>query len=121
MRWSFKAMVLAALAFVVVELSTAQQPAQTGGFGKGASNPATLIQNEGVKKELRLTDEQLAKVPDAIMKALAEVLARHWRPLIQGSLSIVVCYALFYISTVFALVAVGLTIAAWARATLGKA
>ena len=34
---------------------------------------------------------------------LAEVLARHGRPLIQGSLSIVVCYALFYISTVFAL------------------
>ena len=34
---------------------------------------------------------------------LAEVLSRHWRPLIQGSLSIVVCYALFYISTVFAL------------------
>ncbi|RYB02159.1 MFS transporter [Lichenibacterium ramalinae] len=34
---------------------------------------------------------------------LAEVLGRHWRPLIQGSLSIVVCYALFYISTVFAL------------------
>jgi hypothetical protein len=74
MRWYSKAMVLAALAFVVVELSTAQQPAQTGGFGKGASNPATLIQNESVKKELRLTDEQLAKVPDAIMKALAEVL-----------------------------------------------
>ncbi len=34
---------------------------------------------------------------------LAEVLARHWVPLIQGSLSIVVCYALFYVSTVFAL------------------
>jgi MFS family permease len=28
---------------------------------------------------------------------------RHWRPLLQGSLAIVVCYALFYISTVFAL------------------
>ncbi len=34
---------------------------------------------------------------------LAEVLSRHWVPLVQGSLSIVVCYALFYISTVFAL------------------
>ena len=34
---------------------------------------------------------------------LAEVLRHHWRPLLQGSLSIVVCYALFYISTVFAL------------------
>ena len=34
---------------------------------------------------------------------LGAVLRDHWRPLIQGSLSIVVCYALFYISTVFAL------------------
>jgi metabolite-proton symporter len=34
---------------------------------------------------------------------LLEILTRHWLPLIQGSLSIVVCYALFYISTVFAL------------------
>jgi metabolite-proton symporter len=34
---------------------------------------------------------------------LLEVVGRHWRPLLQGSLAIVVCYALFYISTVFAL------------------
>ncbi len=34
---------------------------------------------------------------------MLDVLRHHWRPLIQGSLSIVVCYALFYISTVFAL------------------
>lgn len=34
---------------------------------------------------------------------LLEVLRDHWVPLIQGSLAIVVCYALFYISTVFAL------------------
>jgi metabolite-proton symporter len=34
---------------------------------------------------------------------LAELLRHHGVPLIQGSLSIVVCYALFYISTVFAL------------------
>jgi metabolite-proton symporter len=38
-----------------------------------------------------------AKVP------LLDVLRDHWLPLIQGSLAIVVCYALFYISTVFAL------------------
>jgi len=31
------------------------------------------------------------------------VLAHHGRPLLQGSLAIVVCYALFYITTVFAL------------------
>ena len=34
---------------------------------------------------------------------LGAVLRDHWRPLIQGSLSIVVCYALFYISTVYML------------------
>jgi metabolite-proton symporter len=34
---------------------------------------------------------------------LVEVLRAHWLPLLQGSLSIVVCYALFYISSVFAL------------------
>ncbi len=34
---------------------------------------------------------------------LGAVLKRHWLPLIQGSLSIVVCYALFYIATVYTL------------------
>ena len=34
---------------------------------------------------------------------LGAVLRDHWGPLIQGSLSIVVCYALFYISTVYML------------------
>ena len=34
---------------------------------------------------------------------LATLFRRYWRPLLQGSLSIVVCYTLFYISTVFAL------------------
>jgi metabolite-proton symporter len=34
---------------------------------------------------------------------LGAVLRDHWHPLIQGSLSIVVCYALFYIATVYML------------------
>jgi MFS family permease len=34
---------------------------------------------------------------------LAELFAHHTKPLIQGALVMVVCYALFYISTVFAL------------------
>ncbi|HKN27467.1 MAG TPA: MFS transporter [Roseiarcus sp.] len=34
---------------------------------------------------------------------LEAVLKTHWLPLIQGSLSIVVCYALFYIATVYTL------------------
>jgi hypothetical protein len=76
MRWHCKAMIVAVMALVAVGLSTAQQPqfGGFGGFGKGPTNPATLLQNESVKKELRLTDEQLAKIPDAVMKALGEVL-----------------------------------------------
>lgn len=34
---------------------------------------------------------------------LATVLRGHWLPLLQGALAIVVCYTLFYISTVFTL------------------
>ena len=44
-----------------------------GGFG-GAGGALTLINREDVKKELDITAEQLEKVPDAIQKALAEVL-----------------------------------------------
>jgi metabolite-proton symporter len=34
---------------------------------------------------------------------VAELFRHHWRAVLQGSLAMVVCYALFYISTVFAL------------------
>lgn len=34
---------------------------------------------------------------------MTELLRHHWIPLLQGSLAMVVCYALFYIATVFAL------------------
>ncbi len=39
----------------------------------------------------------------AVRVPLGTLLRHHWRPLIAGSLAMVVCYALFYISTVFAL------------------
>jgi hypothetical protein len=77
MRWYHKTVVVAALMLVAVavQLGTAEQPGQSPlGFGKTSSNPATLIQLDSVKKELKLTDEQVAKIPDAVMKALAEVL-----------------------------------------------
>ena len=47
--------------------------------------------------QMAMARHERVKVP------LLEVFRSHWAPLIQGSLSIVVCYALFYISTVFAL------------------
>lgn len=34
---------------------------------------------------------------------IAELFAQHWRPVLLGALAMVVCYALFYISTVFSL------------------
>ncbi|MBM7059939.1 MHS family MFS transporter [Pseudomonas sp. UL073] len=34
---------------------------------------------------------------------LVETLSQHWRPMLLGALAMVVCYALFYISTVFSL------------------
>lgn len=42
-----------------------------GGFGQ---NPVNLLYNEQVKKELEIADEQLEKLPDALDKAVAEVL-----------------------------------------------
>jgi metabolite-proton symporter len=34
---------------------------------------------------------------------IAELFAKHWRPTLLGAMAMVVCYALFYISTVFSL------------------
>jgi hypothetical protein len=46
-----------------------------GAFGKGAgSDPALLLNRADVKKELNVSDEQLKKVPDAVLKALGDVL-----------------------------------------------
>jgi MFS family permease len=42
-------------------------------------------------------EDRRVKVP------LGAILKDHWTPLIQGSLAIVVCYALFYIATVYTL------------------
>ncbi len=55
----------------------------------------TLTETPAFQAALRR--EAPAEVP------LAEVLRDHWRPLLQGSLAMVGCYALFYVSTVFAL------------------
>ncbi|MBX9681493.1 MAG: hypothetical protein K2X38_22285 [Gemmataceae bacterium] len=54
--------------------------AQQGGFpgrgtgGGGGSDPLQLLQNASVKKELEITDEQIEKLPEAVRKALGEVL-----------------------------------------------
>lgn len=57
-------------------LAPAQQPGRFGfgGFG-GQQDIMALLRNASVKKEIKLTDEQMEKVPAAVMKALGEVLS----------------------------------------------
>jgi hypothetical protein len=65
------------LGLIAVNLVVGQQFGGFGRFGGGGGGGAgslTLINNPQVKKELEITDEQLEKVPDAVQKALAEVL-----------------------------------------------
>lgn len=46
------------------------------GVGQGVRNdPLQLLNNASVKKELELTDEQAAALPDAVLKALSGVLS----------------------------------------------
>jgi hypothetical protein len=45
-----------------------------GGPGFGGNNPLNLLNNSAVKKELDLTEDQMKQVPEALMKALADVL-----------------------------------------------
>ena len=64
------------LGLIAVNLVIAQQ--RFGGFGgfggQGKGGPLALINRADVKKELEITDEQLEKVPEAVQKALADVL-----------------------------------------------
>lgn len=67
-------------AFIAVGLLSGQQP--FGGFGGGFGGPGgqgldplTLVRLPQVKKELDITEEQMDKLPDAVLKALGEVLS----------------------------------------------
>lgn len=77
MRAVGKSMVALAVAFVVVGLVGGQQFGGRGGFGgKGGGNQDayTLLRNDQVKKELAVTEEQIEKIPAAMLKALSSVL-----------------------------------------------
>ena len=66
MRVAARVMVFAALATVVVGMAGGQQPG--GGFGKGkggANDYFGLVNNGQVKAELKITDDQAAKLPAA--------------------------------------------------------
>jgi hypothetical protein len=54
--------------FLMVAVGLAQGP---GGFGGGGfGNPAQLINNQQVRAELKLSDEQVKKIDDAILKVI---------------------------------------------------
>jgi hypothetical protein len=83
MRVFGSCLVALAAAFVAVGLVGGQQPGGKGkgGFGKGGfgggfgpQDAASLVKNEQVKKELNITDEQVEKIPAAILKGLSGVL-----------------------------------------------
>ena len=74
MRVFGKSILLLCVGVLVVGLVTAQQPPFGGGIGGVPSDPAALVRRADVKKELKITDEQLAKVDDAVLKALGDVL-----------------------------------------------
>src|SRR5438552_1218073 len=74
MRFFGKMAIALSTGVAVVGLAIGQQPFPFRGGAGGNPDPAALLQNPSVRKELNLTDEQLQKVPDAVLKALAEVL-----------------------------------------------
>jgi hypothetical protein len=69
-----------AVLLMAVTLVDGQQPQPKGGGGFGGFAPApgtaplNLLNRAEVKKELELTDEQLAKLPDEVLVAISKVL-----------------------------------------------
>lgn len=77
MRTYGRLMMLAAFAVFAVGMAGAQP---FGGFGKGkgaAGDYFTLVNNGQIRGELKLTDEQAAKLPAAALEALAKVLDKN--------------------------------------------
>jgi hypothetical protein len=65
----------ATLAAVVVSMAGAQPPFGGGfGKGKGGNDYFSLVNNGQVRAELKVSDEQAAKLPAAALKAVSEIL-----------------------------------------------
>jgi Spy/CpxP family protein refolding chaperone len=78
MRWSFRMFAIASIALAGLAMTVANGRQPPGGFfGKGGggkgTNYFTLITNPAVQKELNATEKQMDKLPEAQLKALAEV------------------------------------------------
>jgi len=76
MRNLGKLILFSSLALIVAAVAESQQPGGFGGKGKGgaANDYFGLVANPQVKGELKITDEQAAKVPAAGLKVLKEIL-----------------------------------------------
>jgi hypothetical protein len=75
MRTQSRLIAFAVVAVVAVGFAGGQQPFGGGfGKGKGGFDYFSLANNKQVRGEIKLTDEQAAKLPAAALKALGEVL-----------------------------------------------
>jgi Spy/CpxP family protein refolding chaperone len=74
MRCLGKTLVVLCVTVVGVSLAMGQQGFPIPFGGGGQADPGALVRNPGVQKELKLSEEQIAKLPEAVLKALGEVL-----------------------------------------------
>jgi metabolite-proton symporter len=97
--WGWRIPFLASAALVIVGLYVRLKLAETPVFLKSlqeADRPE-LVEGQVVHGSTSSPRTDTHKLP------LAELFRHHAKPLLLGALAMVVCYALFYISTVFAL------------------
>jgi len=75
MRGEHKMLWALAVTTVSVGVAMGQGFGGFGGGGPGGGNdPAALLRMEAIRKELKVTDEQMKKLPEAVWKALGDVL-----------------------------------------------
>ena len=75
MRAFGRMILFVAFATLLAGMVGGQQPFKGGfGKGKGINDYFSLVNNFQVRGEIKLTEEQAAKLPDAALKALREVL-----------------------------------------------
>jgi metabolite-proton symporter len=94
--WGWRIPFLASAVLVMVGLYVRLRLAETPVFLK-AVRPEPVEGRMAVHGSTSSPRTELYKLP------LSQLLSRHLVPLVQGALLMVVCYALFYIATVFAL------------------
>ena len=97
--WGWRIPFLASAALVIVGLYVRLKLAETPVFLRAMQNIVRpeLVEGRSVHASTSSARTKHCRLP------LATLLSYHALPLLLGALSIVVCYALFYISTVFAL------------------